>query len=47
MSWQGGRGGGGAEWVDLVVELTRLSALQTQLFAALDDEEALDDFLNC
>ena len=53
MSWQGGRGGGGAKLTaagqQLVVELNRLSVLQTQLVqsvAALDtrdEEETLDD----
>ena len=53
MSWQGGRGGGGAKLTaagqQLVVELNRLSALQTQLVQSVavldtrDEEETLDD----
>lgn len=38
-SWQGGHGGGGAELTEvgkqLVIELSRLSALQTQLFQSV------------
>ncbi|WP_239797375.1 winged helix-turn-helix domain-containing protein [Candidatus Nitrotoga arctica] len=44
-SWQGGHGGGGAELTEigkqLVVELSRLSALQTQLFQSV---AVLDEF---
>ncbi|MEO6422753.1 MAG: LysR family transcriptional regulator [Candidatus Nitrotoga sp.] len=46
-SWRGGHGGGRAELTSvgrrLVDELDRRSALQTWLFAVLDEDETLND----
>jgi molybdate transport system regulatory protein len=46
-AWQGGRGGGRAELTEvgqrLVREMRRITALQTQFFAALDEDMILDD----
>ncbi|RFC38532.1 MAG: molybdate transport system regulatory protein [Candidatus Nitrotoga sp. LAW] len=46
-AWQGGRGGGRAELTEvgqrLVGEMRRITALQTQFFAALNEDMILDD----
>lgn len=47
MAWQGGRGGGRAELTEvgqrLVDEMGRIAALQTQFFAALDEDVTLNN----